>query len=121
MSQYCLTYAGFCPEAPPSLQLVQSSNQVLACAESKQAGARRTQSLPAQQAHRSWGHLQALCRRADAWLKHTLNANLDALVALALIVALLLGSLVLAGFLTVRIGQPIVCPKQIVQRLGMQA
>ena len=56
--------------------------------------------------HHSWLHVQTLCKAADAWLKQTLSANLDALVALALIVVLLLGSLILAGFLTVRIGQP---------------
>lgn len=88
------------------LQPAHLLDHLLVHAESKQAEAMRTHSLPAQQVHRSWGYLRALCRRADAWLKHTLSANLDALVALALIVVLLLGSLVLAGFLTVRIGQP---------------
>lgn len=61
--------------------------------------------MPGKQVHRSWRNTRTVCRGADAWLKHSLVGNLDALVALALIVMLLLGSLVLTGFLTVRIGQ----------------
>ena len=68
----------------------------------------RTRLLPGKQVHRSWTHTHSACRNADQWLKHSLTSNLDSLVALALIVALLVGSLVLTGFLAVRIGQPAV-------------
>lgn len=50
--------------------------------------------------------MKGACRDMDTWWKHTLQANLNALVALALIVMLLVGTLALAGFLTVRIGPP---------------
>lgn len=63
--------------------------------------------MPAKKVHGSWTHARTVGRSADAWLKHSLVGNLDALVALALIVMLLLGSLALTGFLTVRIGQSV--------------
>lgn len=75
------------------------------CAGAQQ-NTRHAHSLPGKQAQRSWRHTRSACRNADTWLKHSLTGNLDSLVALALIVALLLGSLLLTGFLTVRIGQP---------------
>ncbi len=48
--------------------------------------------------------MKGACRDLDTWLKHTLQAKLNALVALALILMLLVGTLALTGFLTVRIG-----------------
>lgn len=63
--------------------------------------------MPARKVHGPWRHARRVGRSADAWLKHSLAGNLDALVALALIVMLLLGSLALTGFLTVRIGQSV--------------
>lgn len=75
------------------------------CAGAKH-NTRHAHPVPAKQAQRSWRHTRSACRNADTWLKHSLTGNLDSLVALALIVTLLLGSLLLTGFLTVRIGQP---------------
>lgn len=54
--------------------------------------------------HRRWVGVKGACRELDTGLKHALQVNLDALVALALIVMLLVGSLALTGFMTVRIG-----------------
>ncbi len=59
---------------------------------------------------RQWIVMKGACRDLDTWLKHTLQANLNALVALALIVMLLVGTLALTGFLTVRIGPPYCIP-----------
>ena len=70
--------------------------------------AKRAGLLPAKQVRRSWTHTRTACRNADQWLKHSLSENLDSLVALALIVTLLVGSLVLTGFLAVQIGQPVI-------------
>ena len=41
----------------------------------------------------------------DIWLRTALQDNLEPLVALALIVLLLVGTLALTGFLTMRIGK----------------
>lgn len=54
--------------------------------------------------------MKGACRDLDTWLKRTLQANLNALVALALIITLLVGTLALTGFLTVRIGLPYCIP-----------
>lgn len=70
-----------------------------------QQQAKHAGSLPAEQVRRSWTHVRSACRNADQWLKHSLTENLDSLVALTLIVTLLVGSLVLTGFLAVQIGQ----------------
>lgn len=45
------------------------------------------------------------CRAFDTWLRLSLQANLEPLVALALIVLLLVGTLALTGFVTMRIGK----------------
>ena len=52
-----------------------------------------------------WDVVRQKCRAVDIWLRQTLQANLEPLVALALIALLLLGTLALTGFLTMRIGE----------------
>ena len=94
-----------CQERALAVHLVADA-QRLPAAGTKQASG-RTRSMPAKAPKRSWTHARTISSRADAWLKDSLVGNLDALVALALIVMLLLGSLALTGFLTVRIGQSV--------------
>ncbi|KAL3143003.1 hypothetical protein ABBQ38_003282 [Trebouxia sp. C0009 RCD-2024] len=96
------THLGIAPEreAAASVDRSKVSGQDGARQES-----RHPWPMPAKKVHGSWTHARTVGRSADAWLKHSLVGNLDALVALALIVMLLLGSLALTGFLTVRIGQ----------------
>lgn len=54
----------------------------------------------------------------DTWLRTALQDNLEPLVALALIVLLLVGTLALTGFLTMRIGkrQNIACVLKVYRR-----
>ncbi|DBB16654.1 TPA: hypothetical protein ACH3X3_014907 [Trebouxia sp. C0006] len=73
--------------------------------EVQQAESSRAALPPPSHMLRQWIVMKGACRDLDTWLKHTLQANLNALVALALIVMLLVGTLALTGFLTVRIGQ----------------
>ncbi len=79
-------------------------------AEVQRAKSSNAASPPPSHMHRRWIVMKGACRDLDTWLKHTLQANLNALVALALIVTLLVGTLALTGFLTVHIGPPYCIP-----------
>ena len=79
-------------------------------AEVQQAESSNAASPPPRHMHRRWIVMKGACRDLDNWLKTTLQANLNALVALALIVTLIVGTLALTGFLTVRIGPPYCIP-----------
>ena len=88
-------------------------------AEVQHVQSSRPESAASGRVHRIWLLLQGACKDMDTWMKHTLHANLDALVALALIVVLLVGTLTLAGFLTVRIGQFLcLCPHHLHNRVA---
>ncbi len=79
-------------------------------AEVQQAKSSNAASPPPSHMRRRWIVMKGACRDLDTWLKRTLQANLNALVALALIITLLVGTLALTGFLTVRIGLPYCIP-----------
>ncbi|DBA70834.1 TPA: hypothetical protein ACH3X2_011607 [Trebouxia sp. C0005] len=92
---------------PSAATGVDNSSQEAPEAQSvvQQAKSSNAASPPPSHMRRRWIVMKGACRDMDTWWKHTLQANLNALVALALIVMLLVGTLALAGFLTVRIGQ----------------
>ena len=107
----CITSAAFCGTCEADWCRADFMLEgTLSHAEVQQAESSNAASPPPRHMHRRWIVMKGACRDLDNWLKITLQANLNALVALALIVTLIVGSLALTGFLTVRIGPPCCIP-----------